>query len=115
MQLVRAVLGDYVHLVGTEAVFCRVGLALDSEFLDSILRQNYGGSIQRRVRVDQAIQCVVIRGGPPAVDADCIAFPLAHLTLFPVRLNRAGANEKQTYEVAPVERQIIDLPLADQL
>ena len=93
MQLVRTTLRDDVHLVGAEAVFCRVSLALNFEFLDSILRQNHRRGVESSISVDQPVKSVVVRSWPATIDADRIAFPLTHLSLLAVGLHRTGADE----------------------
>ena len=77
---------------------------MNSELLDGILRQNHSRSIKCCVRIDQTIESVIIRGWAATINADGVAFTLAHLTLFPIGLNRARANEQQTYEIAAVQR-----------
>ena len=67
------------------------------------MRQNYSRSIECCVRIDQAIEGVVIRRWAATIDADGVAFTLAHLTLFPIGLNRARANEKETNKIAAIQ------------
>ena len=85
------------------------------ELLNSILRQDDSWGIQSRVNIDHAIQGVVVRLRARSIDADGISFSLSHLTLLADGLNGARADKQQAQEVAPVERKLIDLSLADEL
>src|SRR5438067_1557569 len=115
MQLIRTALADDVDLIGAKAIFRRISFTLNLEFLNGILRQNYGWRVERRVGVDQTIERVVIRGRAAAVDADSITLALPHLALFSVGLDRAGTDEQQIHKIASVERQLVNLLLSHGL
>ena len=115
VKLVGAAFADNVDLIGTKAIFSRVGFALHFEFLDRILRQDDGRGVQSGVRIDQPVQGVIVGGRPAAIDADGVSFSLPHLALLARSLHGASANEQQVQKVAAIERQLLHLLLADQL
>ena len=73
VQLIGSALGDDVNLIRAETILRRISFALNLEFLNGVLRQNYCRSVQRRIGIDQSVEGVVVRGGAPAIDADRIA------------------------------------------
>ena len=93
----------------------RVGSARNLELLDGVLRKDHSRRNQSRVRVDQAIQRVVVAFRAAAVHADGIAFSLAHRALLTADRDGAGAHQEQLHEVAPVQRKLFNLLLADQV
>jgi len=113
MQLVCAALADDVDLIGAVTVLGRVVLAGDLELLDGILRQNHSRRIQGLIGIGKSVQCVVVRLRTTSIDADGIARTLAHLALLADRLDRTSSDKKQAQEVAPVQRQLIHLLLAN--
>ncbi len=115
MELVPAALADNVDLAGTVAVLGRVRTALHLEFLNRVLRQNHRRSNQSRIGVDQSVQRVVVAFGPATVDTHGVAFALAHGALLAAHRDRAGADQQQLHEVAPVQRKLFHLLLAHLL
>ena len=115
VERVRAGLADQVDLVGAEPVLRRVRRRLFLELLDGVDGQDGGRRAERGVDVRRAVDHEVVRRRPRAHDADRVADPLAHVALFAVGLDRAGAEEQQLEEVAAVQRQLRDLLLGDDL
>ncbi len=115
VERVGAPLADDIDLRGRESVVGRIGSALNLEFLDRVLRQDHRRGNQGRVSVDQAVESVVIAFGAAAVDADRVAFALAHRALFTADGDGARTHQEQLHEVAPVQRKLFHLLLADQL
>ena len=119
-HLERARLGDDVDLAGAGAAELRgVGAGLDLEFANRVGRQADHERVERRIRVDRAVEEVHVRVRPAAADRDrgVLARPpvqrihVAHLRA--VRGVRAGHQQRELEKLPAVERQLGDLTLID--
>ena len=106
MERVCSALADDVDLACAEPILGGVDAALYLEFPDRILGKNHRRGHHRLVRIYQAVQGVVVSFGAAAVDADGIAFTLAHRALLATHGNRTGADQQQLHKVAPVQRKV---------
>src|SRR5438132_12285091 len=112
MKLVGAALGDGVDLSGAAAVFRRVRIRLDLEFLDFVHRGNSGDGIEVGRSIDGAVEKEISVLSAGAADrvlvthatADIADLLKCRISIF--RKSDTGAQRGEIEEAAPIQGQV---------
>ena len=118
MELVRAGLGDDVHLAGRAAELGRVDAGLHLELFERVDRRQQNIRVEVDVGVVRAVERVVVELAPLPGDRDLLvgaraALPVAGLPGARELGAHVRAERDERQEVAAVQRQLDDAPVLD--